>query len=1010
VVVQGPQGLSKSYSDAINTGVASGDAVGKEYRINRYDSNGRLMRQQAFETDEHRQQQMTSDTKYTAYDKAGNVVSYTMTVPGEYTNTYTYERAKFDGYKEKSLHATSTKFEEGQTDSFYDVNGNLVRIDDHKKDQNDRTLINDLAGHALYVKQGTAIRRQVVVNGEVLGRYGIGVDEKKPRDKDGNPNFVVIADFTDGYQPITGNYPAASVGSYQVQGGDTLRSIARQSYGDEGMWYRIAESNGLSGDRDLRVGQTITIPSAVGTVRNNSGTFTPYDASKITGDTMPHMPTPHNGGGGCGGIGMLLVIIVAVVATVVTAGAAAIAMGVASASGGLAAAAGTALASVASGSVLGAVAVAVGAAVGSIVSQGVAMAVGLQDKFSWQRVGMSAIGSVATAALPVGAFTSALGQTGGMAVRAAVGNAIGQGIGVATGLQDKFDWRGVAASAAATFVSEALRDTIMGAETTNAAGGYVGRTGGLVGALGGSEAAKIAGSTVLGIASGATASLARDGKVSIQQVAVDAFGNALGESIAGALQQDGAQSLTDRAESIQAAQKELARLAEQYGGMDNVPMNLPEVQDALRIGRGNLSTVQSLSTDKALAAQIGRGAARAIAPVDDLPVVDAPVADNYAEVIRLPDVEVTGGSAFRTAARLAATAGGVVTGVFQSIGDGVIGAATLLNDALGAQRYMMLQTLSADLNQSTWGYEDRKKSFDTMVALGEGVKRIVDDPGAFLVDAANHAFNEIQSSLDTAEATNDLSDWFLYGAKVGHATMDVAGLIGGVAGLPKLATGLASATVNGARALASGARAAAQAVAPKVAAMAETYMNRTGTLHYAVPPRGTGGMGGSATSSIESAESLAVRAADGPPVPRIDVSEQFSIKRYNGVMEVNYLDAEFGTHGLNAYVDRSNRLSFEIRAQGDAATLGSGTDMFASLMKRLHQENIPVEAITGTWVSGTDSVNAAQFAKNIAAGMTQERAALNTWTGNMASRYGYTSVTLPKPLGEVQFAYFRKPG
>ncbi|OWQ46363.1 hypothetical protein CDL60_12820, partial [Roseateles noduli] len=551
VVAQGPQGLSKAYSDAINTGLATSDTIGKEYRLSQYDSNGRLLRQQAFETDEHNQQKMTSDTRYTAYDKAGNVVSYTMTVPGEYTNTYTYERSKFDGYKEKSLHATSTKFEEGQTDSFYDVNGNLVRIDDHRKDQNDRTLVNDLSGHALYVKQGTAIRRQVVVNGEVLGRYGIGVDEKNPRDKDGNPNFVVIADFPSGYQPVTGNYPSASVGSYQVQAGDTLRSIARQSYGDEGLWYRIAETNGLGGDRDLRVGQTITIPSAVGTIRNNTGTFTPYDASKITGDTMPHMPTPHSGGGGCGGIGMILVIVVAVIATVFTAGAAAIAMGAvqgaALTAGGIMSAGATVLTGAAVGGVTlaagaGAAAAAfgaavIGAAVGSIASQGVAMAIGLQDKFSWKQVGMSALGGAVSSAIPAGAFANFPGgATAGLVVRSAVNNAVTQGIGVATGLQDKFNWRGVAASAAATFVGESLKGAVMGTESFDSAGESLGRSGGLVGELGGGTAAKIAGSTVLGVASGAAAAIARGGKFAIQQVAVDAFGNSLAESLSESMQ------------------------------------------------------------------------------------------------------------------------------------------------------------------------------------------------------------------------------------------------------------------------------------------------------------------------------------------------------------------------------------------------------------------------------------------------------------------------------------------
>ncbi|OWQ43762.1 hypothetical protein CDL60_28545 [Roseateles noduli] len=519
VVVQGPQNLPKSYAEAINKNVAPGDAYGQEYRINRYDSNGRLMRQQSLDSE---QRAITSDTQYTTYDKAGNVVSYKVTVPGQYTNTYTFTRERFDGYKEKSNRATSTRFESGQTDSHYDVNGNLIRIDDQKKNENDRNFVNDLTGHALFVQQGDAVQRQVVVNGEVLGRYGVGLNEKTPRDKDGNPIFTELADFSS-YQPITGSYPSASVGSYQVRNGDTLRSIARQSYGDEGLWYRIAETNGLSGDRDLRVGQTITIPSAVGSIRNNAGTFQPYDPSKITGDTSPYMPTPHAGGGGCGGIGMLLVIVVAAVVTVFTAGAAALAMaGTLSATTSVGAIATAGAAAMTSGTLAGAAAAAIGAAVGSIVSQGVAMAVGLQDKFSWKQVGMSAIGGAVSAALPPGAFPTIGGSPAAtLAVRGAVNNAITQGIGVATGLQDSFNWRGVAAAGASAFVTGKLAGSVMGSQEGT----------GLVGALGGDEAAVVAGRTVLGIAGGLTSALVRGGKISIGKIAVDAFGNALGDGV-----------------------------------------------------------------------------------------------------------------------------------------------------------------------------------------------------------------------------------------------------------------------------------------------------------------------------------------------------------------------------------------------------------------------------------------------------------------------------------------------
>ncbi|MNW22182.1 hypothetical protein D3C71_2235250 [compost metagenome] len=63
--------------------------------------------------------------------------------------------------------------------------------------------------------------------------------------------------------------------------------------------------------------------------------------------------------------------------------------------------------------------------------------------------------------------------------------------------------------------------------------------------------------------------------------------------------------------------------------------------------------------------------------------------------------------------------------------------------------------------------------------------------------------------------------------------------------------------------------------------------------------------------------------------------------------DIDYLDAENGTHGLNAYINRDGILSLEIRAQGDASILGSGTDMFSSLMKRIHSNNISINGING---------------------------------------------------------------
>ncbi|KQV92859.1 hypothetical protein ASC87_27270 [Rhizobacter sp. Root1221] len=543
VMVTGPANLPTAYTQALNSGTAPGETIGLEARTNRYDTNGRLVRQFIYNSDHSK---VVTDVHYSRYDAAGNLMSYTLTSPNEYSNYYKYSHKLFDGYKEANIHATSTKFKDGETVNSYDVNGNLVRVDDLTKEQNNRRFVNDVTGHALYSNQQGAEQRQVVVNGEVLGRYGIGIDETKQRDENGNPRFAQIAEFNLGYQPITGNYPTASVGTYQVHAGDTLRSIARQSYGDEGLWFRIAEANGLTGDNDLRVGQTVNIPSVVGSVHNNDGTFKPYDPSKITGDTTPNMPMP--GKGGCGGIGMLLVIIVAVVVTVFTAGAAALAMagalssattigGIASAgltamAGGTAMAGALGMAAVQGISAAVAVGAAmIGAAVGSIASQGVAIGMGMQEDFNWKNVGMAAVGGAVSAMMPAG-IVGAAGSTANIVVRSALSNAVTQGIGVMTGMQDKFSWRGVAASAASAYVGDQLRGTVMGSSLQGPTidGGSIGGPG-LVGMLGGGPLARLAGSTVVGMAASTAAAAMRGGKVVMAQVAIDAFGNALGESL-----------------------------------------------------------------------------------------------------------------------------------------------------------------------------------------------------------------------------------------------------------------------------------------------------------------------------------------------------------------------------------------------------------------------------------------------------------------------------------------------
>jgi YD repeat-containing protein len=539
VVKSGPDGsLPTGYATALNQGIPQGGTIGMETRINRYDGNGRMLKQKVLNSDNS----FKHEVDYQSYDKAGNVLRYAVSGAGTYRSTLT----RFDGYKE----ARSDMVGGGSTLQAYDANGYLTDLTDTVRGSNNRYFVNDSAGHAIYANQGGRVQRQMVVNGEVLGRYGQGINEVVPRNGNGDPNFTEVADFNFGYQPISGAYPAASVGAYTVLAGDTLRSIARSAYGDEELWYRVADANGLTSDRDLRVGQTLSLPSNSSAVHNNSGTYKPYDPSKITGDTTPSALPPPGGNKGCGIIGTIIMVVVAVIVTIYTAGAAAGAMGAmitTTASCTTAAsmgawAAGLAVMSGSAGA-LGIAAAAIGAAAGSIVSQGVGMAMGNQDKFSWQQVGLAAVGGAASAgvgtAVAEGVQAGAAASQQGLQVgygakaaqiisqqpilRAAIVGATTQGVAVATGLQQKFDWKGVAASGAGAGVAQ-LAGVALNIPTGEDAASQQIRTqmDGLT---------KLAKATIQGFVSGVTVAAMKGGKVNLTQVATDAFGNALGESL-----------------------------------------------------------------------------------------------------------------------------------------------------------------------------------------------------------------------------------------------------------------------------------------------------------------------------------------------------------------------------------------------------------------------------------------------------------------------------------------------
>jgi hypothetical protein len=205
------------------------------------------------------------------------------------------------------------------------------------------------------------------------------------------------------------------------------------------------------------------------------------------------------------------------VVTIYTAGAAAELMTAATsslASVGTTLATGVAALSGGVSGVVGIAAAAIGGAIGSIASQAVGIATGNQSGFNWGEVALGAIGAGVGAG--VGQVVRGAGIIGQVAsstnpyvvagVESAVGNAITQGVSVATGLQSSFHWQDVAIAAVSAPLAK-----------------YV---GGKVSGGPGDILSKLASG-----AAGAAVRIAVGGKVNSTQVLADAFGNALGNSL-----------------------------------------------------------------------------------------------------------------------------------------------------------------------------------------------------------------------------------------------------------------------------------------------------------------------------------------------------------------------------------------------------------------------------------------------------------------------------------------------
>jgi YD repeat-containing protein len=252
-------------------------------------------------------------------------------------------------------------------------------------------------------------------------------------------------EFDSAVRPINSYNHGSDRGLYTARGGETLASIAANTWGDASLWFKIAEANGLNGQAALMDGQQLVIPAGVMRSTFNASTFTPYDPASVMGDTAPTAPVqPKPFKGKCGAFGQILLTVIAVaITTIVSAGVA----GMFSGSGFLGgitnaiASPGLSLAQLAGGGVQGFIAGAAGGVAGSIASQRIGVANGLQERFSWNQVALSGLSAGLGGASETGPLDPFEAAARGMAV-----NMAAQTVGLVAGWQGKFDFAGVAAA------------------------------------------------------------------------------------------------------------------------------------------------------------------------------------------------------------------------------------------------------------------------------------------------------------------------------------------------------------------------------------------------------------------------------------------------------------------------------------------------------------------------------------------------------------------------------------
>ncbi|WP_217591392.1 hypothetical protein, partial [Burkholderia sp. GbtcB21] len=372
-------------------------------------------------------------------------------------------------------------------------------------------------------------------------------------------------------------------------------------------------------------------------VHNTASTFKPYDPGQAIGDTQPTLPDPPpppSRGGGCGGFLPVIAIVVAVVATVFTAGAlaapAGASLGTIMSTGATAVTGGLGMA--------GAGAAAVGGAVGAAAGQGVMIAGGAQRGLDWKGIALGAVGAGVTAGVGATGLGQVAGQafgpTGGQMAMGAARSMATQGIGVATGLQHSFDWKGVAASAISAGVGAKAGEWARNAS---------------VNAGWGEKATQFASGMSSGMAAGVTSTVVRGGSLgrNVGAIAMDAIASTIGNMVASRMASQSTSTELRTQQAIDTVNGQVLSGGVGSAGTGFVPARAPYI----RFGDGPQASAAMAMANYDTAAGIEQARAQRIAELQSL--ADQPVDLGFSGIqVLIEGVGSTGGPVPQPSAEL----------------------------------------------------------------------------------------------------------------------------------------------------------------------------------------------------------------------------------------------------------------------------------------------------------------------------------------------------------------------